>query len=255
MLGAAIGNIIGLRGADGQKARPCAWFDHHSTYGTATICTAAVGDWILHGCSQSPAVFLQKWCRRYPHPHDPYSLHFGSWLWQGDPEPYGSLGAGAAMRVSAVGWAFNSLSETLNFACDSAAVTHDHTEGIKGAQAVAAAIFWARTGESKAFIRDNTARLFGYDVGRSIARVREGYRFHHNSPDIVPPALCAFLDSETFEDALRLAVSLGGNTAAVATITASVAEAYYRGIAPHIKQKTLRILPDDITAVLLNLPT
>lgn len=254
MLGAAIGNIVGSRFAAEHKSTEFALFARDSTYGTATICTAAVGDWVLNGCSHSPAVYLQKWCRRYPHPHDPYSLNFGNWLWQSTPEPYGSRGVGAALRVSALGWVFNSLSETLNFACDSAAVTHDHTEGIKGAQAVAAAVFWARTGESKAFIRENTARLFGYDVGRSISRIRPQHRFHDSSPQVVPVALTAFFESETFEHALRLAVSLGGNVSAVATITGAVAEAYYRGIAPAIRQKTLRILPDDITEVLLNIP-
>lgn len=254
MLGAAIGNIIASRfEQDAPKATKFALFDRTSRYGVATICTTAIADWVLDGCQQSPAVFLQKWARRYPHPADEYSPDFGSWVWQNPPLPYGSFGSGSAMRVSAVGWAFNTLSETLNFACDSASVSHNHTEGIKGAQAVAAAIFWARTGESKYFIRDNIARLFGYDVGKHCHHIRATYTFQKSCQETVPPAISAFLESETFEDAIRLAISLGGDRMAVASITGSIAEAYYRGIPPRIRQKVLRILPDDMTETLLQI--
>lgn len=252
MLGAAIGNIIGTRYEPERHKKHFKLFDHTSAFGVGTICTAAISDWILNGCTQSPAHYLQKWGRRYPHPGEPYSDEFNSWLWQGNPQPYGSFGPGAAMRVSAVGWAFHSLSETLNCACDSAAVTHNHTEGIKGAQAVAAAIFWARTGESKSFIRDNTARLFGYDVGKPLTQT--GNAAAHGSQQLVTQAISVFLAGETFEETLWLSLSCGGNHTARITIAASIAEAYYRGIPPHIKQGAMRVLPEDMAAVLLNVP-
>lgn len=256
MLGAAIGNIIASRfEQDSPKTTKFTLFDHKSSYGTATICTTAIADWIIDGGQQNPAVFLQKWARRYPHPANEYSPYFSGWMWQGNPHPYGSFGSGSAQRVSAIGWTFNTLSETLNFACDSASATHSHTEGIKGAQAVAAAIFWARTGESKHFIRDNTARLFGYDVGKSCKQIRPYYTFHKSCQNTVPQAITAFLESETFEEAIRLSISLGGDRMALTAITGSIAEAYYRGIPPIIRQKTLRILPDDIVEILLQIST
>lgn len=254
MLGAVIGDIIGSRFEFDHKSTKFDLFTSASHYGSATIATTAIAEWILDGCAQNPAIFLQKWGKRYPHPHGGYSVHFNSWLWQKDPQPYGSFSCGAAMRVSAVAWAFNNLTDTLNFACDSAKITHDHTEGIKGAQALAATIFWARTGESKSFIQDNIARLFQYDVGKSSNFIRLNYEYHTHCQKTIPQAISVFLESETFEQAIRLAISLGGNNSAIATLVGSIAEAYYRGMAPYIKQRVLRILPEDIAAILLQIP-
>lgn len=242
MLGAAIGHTAALRLPHRSRDD---LFGRTPACGAGVIFTAAVGEWILNGCTHSAAHYLQKWGRRYPHPDPPYDEEFNMWLWQNDPQPYGAAGAGAAMRVSAVGWAFNTLSDTLNFAHDSAAVTHSHTEGIKSAQAVAAAIFWARTGESKHFIRDNTARLFGYDV--AAARRTAG-------APAAARAVALFLAGETFEDVLFSALSTAGDVAATATLAAAIAEAYYRGMPPYLRQGILRVLPEDAAAVLLNLP-
>ena len=131
------------------------------------------------------------------------------------------------MRVAPVGWAFDSLEETLAEAEKSAACTHNHPEGVKGAQATAAAIFWARNGESKDFIRASVERKFGYDLSKNCDEIRPGYRFSEICQTTVPEALTAFLDAADFEETVRLAVSLGGDADTLACIAGSVAEAFW----------------------------
>ena len=154
------------------------------------------------------------------------------------------------MRVSAVGWAFSTLEETLHFAEQSAAVTHNHPEGIKGAQTVAAAIFWARTGMGKPQLKENITRQFGYDLSQSCDQIRPHYHFNESCQDTVPQAVTAFLESDDFEHAIRLAVSLGGDSDTLAAITGSIAEAYY-GIPASMREHALAILPRRIAETLL----
>ena len=154
------------------------------------------------------------------------------------------------MRVSAVGWAFATLEETLHFAEQSAIVTHNHPEGIKGAQAVAAAIFWARTGMGKAQIKENITRQFGYDLSQSCDQIRPHYHFNESCQETVPQAVTAFLESDDFEHAIRLAVSLGGDSDTLATIAGSIAEAYH-GIPVSMREHALAILPRRIAETLL----
>ncbi len=154
------------------------------------------------------------------------------------------------MRVSAVGCAFATLEETMHFAEQSAIVTHNHPKGIKGAQAVAAAIFWARTGISKAQIKENITRQFGYDFSRSCDQIRPHYHFNESCQETVPQAITAFLESDDFEHAIRLAVSLGGDSDTLAAITGSIAEAYY-GIPTAMREHALAILPHRIAETLL----
>ena len=168
MLGAVIGDIAGSRFEfDNYRHTDFDIFSPDSDFTDDTICTVAIADWVLQGCNDNLASILQGWCRAYPCAKGAYGGRFSQWIEWKDPEPYNSWGNGSAMRVSAVGWTFATLEETLHFAEQSAIVTHNHPEGIKGAQAVAAAIFWARTGISKAQIKENITRQFGYDLSQS----------------------------------------------------------------------------------------
>ena len=173
MLGAVIGDIAGSRFEfDNYHHTNFDIFSPDSDFTDDTICTVAIADWVLQGCNDNLASILQGWCRAYPCPKGAYGGRFSQWIEWKDPEPYNSWGNGSAMRVSAVGWAFATLEETLHFAKQSAIVTHNHPKGIKGAQAVAAAIFWARTGIGKAQIKENITRQFGYDLSQSCDQIR-----------------------------------------------------------------------------------
>ncbi len=252
MLGAAIGDIAGSRFEHAPcKSTRFTFFTAESGFTDDTVCTAAVADWVLGGCRTNLATVMQAWCRRYPEPRGAYGASFQRWIMQPDPQPYRSWGNGSAMRVSAAGWAFGTLAETLACARASAAITHNHPEGIKGAEAVAAAIYWARTGRSKAFIKRQTEKMFGYDLGKSCDEIRPHYTFDASCAGSVPQALTAFLESSSFEHAVRLAVSLGGDSDTLAAIAGSIAEAFYRDIPDEIVKQALAILPDDISSVLL----
>lgn len=167
------------------------------------------------------------------YPGSGYGGNFGAWLRDGCHAPYGSCGNGSAMRVSPCGWACDTLEETLALAAASADVTHNDPEGIKGAKATAAAIFLARTGASKEKIRKYISETFDYDLSRTCDEIRPGYGWGALCQDTVPEALVAFFDATDFEDAIRNAISLGGDSDTLAAITGSVAEAYY-GIPPEL---------------------
>lgn len=251
MLGAVIGDIAGSRFEfDNYRHTDFDIFSPDSDFTDDTICTVAIADWVLQGCNDHLASILQGWCRAYPCPKGAYGGRFSQWIEWKDPEPYNSWGNGSAMRVSAVGWAFATLEETLHFAEQSAAVTHNHPEGIKGAQAVAAAIFWARTGMGKAQIKENITRQFGYDLSQSCDQIRPHYHFNESCQKTVPQAVTAFLESDDFEHVIRLAVSLGGDSDTLAAITGSIAEAYY-GIPASMREHALAILPRCIAETLL----
>ena len=251
MLGAVIGDIAGSRFEfDNYRHTDFDIFSPDSDFTDDTICTVAIADWVLQGCNDHLASILQGWCRAYPCPKGAYGGRFSQWIEWKDPAPYNSWGNGSAMRVSAVGWAFATLEETLHFAEQSAIVTHNHPEGIKGAQAVAAAIFWARTGMGKAQIKENITRQFGYDLSQSCGQIRPYYHFNESCQETVPQAITAFLESDDFEHAIRLAVSLGGDSDTLAAITGSIAEAYY-GIPASMREHALAILPRRIAETLL----
>ena len=251
MLGAVIGDIAGSRFEfDNYRHTDFDIFSPNSDFTDDTICTVAIADWVLQGCNNNLASILQGWCRAYPCPKSAYGGRFSQWIEWKDPEPYNSWGNGSAMRVSAVGWAFATLEETLHFAEQSAAVTHNHPEGIKGAQAVAAAIFWARTGMGKPQLKENITRQFGYDLSQSCDQIRPHYHFNESCQETVPQAVTAFLESDDFEHAIRLAVSLGGDSDTLAAITGSIAEAYH-GIPASMREHALAILPRSIAEPLL----
>ena len=252
MLGAAIGDIVGSRFEfNNCKRTDFELFTAQSDFTDDTVCTVAVADWILRGAGDDLAEIMQSWCRRYPYPKGAYGLRFRDWIHSDVPQPYHSLGNGSAMRVSAVGWAFDDLATTLEYAKRSAAITHNHPEGIAGAQATAAAIFWARKGYDKNDIREQITAQFAYDLTMSCDELRPVYRYTEFCAKTVPPALIAFLDSENFEHAIRLAVSLGGDSDTLTAITGSIAEAFYGEIPVEIQQSALQILPAELAEILL----
>lgn len=191
---------------------------------------------------------LQYWGRKYP--YEGYGLLFRRWLKSSTPEPYGSFGNGSAMRVSAVGWLYPDLETTLRIAALSADVTHNHPEGIKGAQATAAAIYLARTGSTKAEIKAYIKKKFGYDLSRTCDEIRPDYYHVESCQETVPQAITAFLEGEDFEDVIRTAVSLGGDCDTLTCIAGAIAEAFY-GVPEHLKQKCREHLPQDLLDILI----
>jgi len=153
-----------------------------------------------------------------------------SWFESSNPEPYNSWGNGSAMRVSAIGWAFDTIEETLAEAKRSAEITHNHPEGIKGAQATAAAIFLARQKKSKDDIRKYIAETFFYDLNRTLKDIRPQYRFDESCQGTVPQAIIAFLESNDYTSAIQNAISIGGDSDTIACITGGIAEAFYGDI-------------------------
>jgi ADP-ribosylglycohydrolase len=178
-----------------------------------------------------------------------YGGSFIGWLYSENPVPYNSWGNGSAMRVSPVGFAFNSVDEVLGEAARSAEVSHNHPEGIKGAQATALSIFLARTEKDKSLIREEVSSRFGYDLERTVDQIRPVYRFDISCQGTVPESIVAFLDSESYEDAVRNAVSLGGDSDTLACITGGIAEAFYGPVGESITENVERILPPDLWAV------
>lgn len=256
MIGAILGDIIGspYEFAEGMKRRDFPLFSRASCFTDDTVMTVAVAEALMDTLGQgreavaSAAVLaMQKWGRRYPRAG--YGGRFYSWLFEEEPRPYFSWGNGSAMRVSPAGWLFDSLEETLAAARAVTAVTHDHPEGIKGAEAVAAAVFLARTGSGKGEIRDYITREFGYDLARSCDGIRPGYQFDVSCQGSVPESVIAFLEGEDYEDTVRLAISLGGDTDTMGCIAGAVAEAYF-GVPASLRAEGERRLPEEMLALL-----
>lgn len=248
MTGAIAGDIIGsVYEFDNIKTTDFPLFTNESDYTDDTIMTVAVADWLLNGGDL--AKVMQRYGREYPYPTGGYGGRFSGWLREKDPLPYNSWGNGSAMRVSAVGWMFDSLEKTLEVAKETAIVTHNHPEGIKGAQATAAAIYLARTGKSKQDIKLYIETTFSYDLGRTCDEIRPFYRFNESCQGTVPEAIIAFLDSSDFENAIRLAVSLGGDSDTLACITGGIAEAFY-GIPEDIERQVYDKLPGTFQKVI-----
>lgn len=248
MTGAIAGDIIGsVYEFDNIKTTDFPLFTNESDYTDDTIMTVAVADWLLNGGDL--AKVMQRYGREYPYPTGGYGGRFSGWLREKDPLPYNSWGNGSAMRVSAVGWMFDSLEKTLEVAKETAVVTHNHPEGIKGAQATAAAIYLARTGKSKQDIKQYIETTFSYDLGRTCDEIRPFYRFNESCQGTVPEAIIAFLDSSDFENAIRLAVSLGGDSDTLACITGGIAEAFY-GIPEDIERQVYDKLPGTFQKVI-----
>lgn len=246
MIGAIAGDIIGsVYEQRPIKSREFPLFAAASRFTDDTVLTVAIADAIL---SQRPyRESLREFGRR--HPGAGYGASFIGWLNAADPQPYGSWGNGAAMRVSPVGFAFDSEAEVLAQARMTAEVSHDHPEGIRGAQATALAVYLARTGTGKASLRARIGREFGYDMARSVAEIRPGYGFDVSCQGTVPEAIIAFLDADSYEDAVRNAVSLGGDSDTLACITGGIAAAFHGGVPAEIREQALQRLSPDLRAV------
>lgn len=241
MLGAIIGDIIGSKYEfNGVKTKDFELFLDGSTFTDDTVLTIATADAILNNKS-----YFEVY-KNYPkmYPNRGYGTYFYRWFNENEASPYNSFGNGSAMRVSPIGWAFNTLSEVLEEAKKSAEVTHSHPEGIKGAQAVASAIFLARIGKSKKEIEEYIKYNFGYNLDRSVDEIRDTAVFDETCKVSVPEAIICFLESKSFEDAIRNAVSLGADADTQACIAGSIAEAYYKEIPKEFKDKTKELLND-----------
>ena len=251
MLGAIIGDIVGSRFEfNNHKSIVFDLFNTECDFTDDTICTIAVGDWMIKNETEEVdfALHLQGWCRQFPDPMGGYGNRFKDWIREEHPKPYGSYGNGSAMRIAAIGWGYETLDQTCLIARQVASVSHNHPEGIKGAEAVATAIFMARKGFSKTEIRKKIRLLYEYDLNRTCSEIRPVYRYNETCQLTVPEAIIAFLDSSDFEDAIRLAVSLGGDSDTLTCITGAIAEAFY-GLPFEIEEKAESYLPEKIRNV------
>lgn len=257
MYGAILGDIIGspfefreIR----QKSKDFELFSDKSKFTDDTVMTIAVADAILRtGDSKDGRILFKNVAKAMLHygkkyPHAGYGGGFRRWLKSDNPKPYNSFGNGSAMRVSVAGWIFNSMFDTRECARMTARPTHNHPEGVKGAMAVASAIFLARKGESKEEIKNYIEYEFDYDLSRTLDEIRPNYEFDETCQGSVPEAIIAFLESENFEDAIRNAVSLGGDTDTQAAIAGSIAEAFY-GVPENLIKKCREYLPQEFLDV------
>ena len=256
MLGSIIGDTAGsVYEFNNIKTMDFPFFSEKSDYTDDSIMTMAVADWLLkdptHGMDTLEASLI-SFAKKYPCPMGGYGGMFFRWLFRSDGkrEPYNSWGNGSAMRASANGWMFDTLEETERVAGLSAAITHNHPEGIKGAQSTAAAIFMARNGSSKEAIRSYITEKYGYNLNRTCDEIRPVYGWDGSCQGTVPEAMVAFFDSTDFESAIRLAVSLGGDSDTLACITGSIAEAFYKEIPDPIAKGIWSLLPEDFKAIL-----
>ena len=235
MYGAILGDIIGspFEFDRGDKTKEFDLFSKDCDFTDDSVMTIAVGEALLavgpeatvQEIEEAVVTNMQDWGKRYPYAG--YGGRFRYWLRERNPKPYGSYGNGSAMRVSAAGWLYDSLERTREVARATANVTHNHPEGIKGAEATASAIYMARNESSKEEIKEYIEREFHYNLDRTLDEIRPGYHMDETCQRTVPEAIIAFLESKDFEDAIRNAVSLGGDTDTLGAITGSIAEAFY----------------------------
>lgn len=255
MYGAILGDIIGspYEFDRGNKSKEFPLFSEESTYTDDTVMTIAVAEAFMDAPEDEAEIkkrlvaSMQKWGHRYPGAG--YGLRFCDWLEADEPQPYNSFGNGSAMRVSSVAWLYNDLDTVRRMARLSAEVTHNHPEGIKGAEATASAIFLARTGHSKTEIKAYLEDYFGYDLSRSCDEIRPSYRHVESCQETVPEAITAFLAGESFEDVVRTAVSLGGDCDTLTAIAGSIAEGFY-GVPEELKRECRNRLPNKLRLVL-----
>lgn len=243
MIGAIAGDIIGsVYEAHPIKTKDFPLFHPRCRFTDDSVLTIAVAEAIMTDGN------YQRWVReigrRYPHAG--YGGTFTRWLNSQFPEPYESWGNGSAMRVSPVGWSFENIDEVLREAARTAEISHNHPEGIKGAQAAALAVFLARTTRDKGLIKKEITERFVYDLNRTVDGIRPSYSFDVSCQGTVPEAIIAFLEANGYEDAIRNAISLGGDSDTLACITGAIAEAYYGPVPPNIFGMVKAVLPKDL---------
>ena len=257
MFGAILGDIIGspYEFDMGNKTKDFPLFSRHSKYTDDSVMTLAVAEALMDSqpddgdetiCKRLVSC-MQKYGRAYPKAG--YGYGFARWLMREDPQPYDSWGNGSAMRVSGVAWLYEDLATVRKMARLTASVSHNHPEGMKGAEATAAAIFLARTGKNKEEIKAYIQREFGYDLSRSCDEIRPAYHHVESCQETVPEAITAFLEGENFEDVIRTAVSLGGDCDTLTAIAGSMAEGFY-GVPEDLKAECRARLPEPLRAVL-----
>lgn len=258
MLGAIIGDMAGstyeFHSWQGE------WQDipllaENSFYTDDTVLTIAVADALVEAAGNEETFRnaltnnFHAYARKYPKAG--YGGRFAQWIRNRERAPYNSFGNGSAMRVSPVGWAFDNLADVEQYAMISASITHNHPEGIKGAQAVAGSIFLARTGVGKNDINNYVTERYGYDLNRTLAEIRPNYTFEEICQTSVPEAVIAFLESNNFEEAIKKAIWLRGDADTQAAIAGSIAEAYYGKIPEHLEQEALKRLDEYLYGRLL----
>jgi len=247
MLGAIAGDILGsIHELNPIKIKKFKLLDPGCVFTDDTVMTVAVADSIMIGVPYLES--LQKWGREYPRAG--YGGWFKKWIHQDDPKPYNSFGNGSAMRCSSIGWLYNDEETVLEEAKKSAEITHNHPEGIKGAQAVALGVMMGRKGSSKIEIEDKLESLFDYDLNQKLSHIRPNYSFDVTCQGSVPQAIIAFLESEDFEDAIRNAISLGGDADTQACIAGALAEAHYMNIPDQIKEFVFKKITPDLSYVI-----
>lgn len=253
MLGSIIGDILGSTYEFANiKTKDFPLFTEEKEFTDDSILTIATADWLLHG-GEIGDYYLQ-YALKYPNPMGAYGSSFTQWMIDGKKKPYNSCGNGSAMRVGPVGWINGTEVEIMKTAKVSAECTHNHPEGIKGAQAVALCIFLSKRGEHKETIRNTIIDKFGYDLNFTCKSIRPTYEWGGTCQTSVPQAIVAFLDGEDFEDCIRNAISIGGDSDTIGCITGSIAEAYY-GIPKEIYNKGLSYLPTELKAVVIEFET
>jgi len=246
ILGAIAGDIIGsVYEWNNIKTLDFDLFCEKSDFTDDTVLTVATMYAVMN--QKNYAEVYQKFGRYYP--RRGYGGKFRSWLLSDAPEPYNSWGNGSAMRVSPVGWYCDSLDDVMAEAQRSAEVTHNHPEGIKGAQSTAAAVYMARNGKSKDEIKSFISNTFQYDLDRKIDDIRPAYKFNESCQGTVPEAIIAFLESADFENAIRLAISIGGDSDTIACITGGIAEAYYQTVPEKIVKNVLKCLDEELLEI------
>lgn len=257
MYGAILGDIIGspYEFDRGEKTKEFELFPAHARFTDDTVMTIAVAEALIglgadadeEHVKADVVRFMRHWGRNYLLVG--YGGLFRQWLVMNDPQPYSSFGNGAAMRVSSVGWLYDSLSRTREVARWTAEVTHNHPEGVKGAETVASAIYLGRMGHSKEEIKDYITQEFGYDLTRTLDEIRPTYSMDATCPGSVPEAIIAFLESTDVIDAIRNAVSLGGDTDTTACIAGGIAEGFY-GRTKAMERACETLLPEAMREVL-----
>lgn len=258
MLGAIIGDIVGsIYEFDNIKTKEFPFFDEGKEYTDDSILTIATADWLLNGGEIGN--YYLKYATDYPYPMGSYGTMFVEWIHRsrrGIMQPYNSCGNGSAMRIGPVGWAFDTESKTLEAAKVSAECTHNHPEGIKGAQAVALCIFLARQGKTSSEIRDRIQRDFDYDLSLTVDEIRPRYSWEGLDGAIsggtcqgsVPQAITCALEATDFEDTVRNAISIGGDSDTIGCITGSIAEALY-GIPDDMRKYGINSLPSALRTI------
>ena len=247
MLGAIAGDILGsIHEFHPIKTKNFDLLNSECVFTDDTVMTAAVADSLMNKIPYVES--LQMWGRKYPRAG--YGGWFSKWIDSDFPKPYNSFGNGSAMRCSSVGWLFEDEGSVLEEAKKSAEVTHNHPEGIKGAQAVALGVMLCRQGSTKLEIQEKLEDLFDYDLSQTMEQVKFNYSFDVTCQGSVPQAITAFLESEDFEDAIKNAISLGGDADTQACIAGALAEAFYMKIPDQIREFVLTRITPDILDVL-----